>query len=59
MGRRELESRLRNVEKHLRMANSQDPKWELDDEGILRYEKELERLERALDKLDDYEQDEL
>jgi hypothetical protein len=41
------------------MANSQDPKWELDDEGILRYEKELERLERALDKLDDYEQDEL
>jgi hypothetical protein len=55
MSYRELESRVKYIQKKLANAKGPDPQQELDEEAIENYQLELEKLERALDRAGDYQ----
>jgi hypothetical protein len=54
MSYRELETRVKYIQKKLANAKGPDPQQELDEEAIENYQLELEKLERALDRAGDY-----
>jgi hypothetical protein len=57
MKERVLLARVEYIKRKLSNANSRDPRLELDEEAVENYQLELEKLERALDKMEEVRAD--